>query len=274
MSKTISLDVDIIKANLDTSRIGKEIIIYKSTSSTNDIAAEYAKGGEKNDGLAVFAEHQTAGRGRRGNKWFDERNKSVLCSILLFEPQMDLAMPYGIGADMITIAAAAAVAETIGKCGRNDAKIKWPNDILLAGRKTAGILVEASATKSKKKYFILGIGINCHQEKQDFSPELADLATSIDIEIGTVCDRNRIAKRLLVNLDHFFAAAGKNPDEILEKWRSRSMLLGRRVTVEHNGRQWTGNCIGVEPVEGLIIQLQRGGIKMFNAASTTIVKTE
>ena len=262
----VPLDADLIKANLDTGRIGKEIIIYKSTSSTNDIASEYAKGGEKNDGLAVFAEHQTAGRGRRGNKWFDEKNKSVLCSVLLFEPQ--------IGADMITIAAAAAVAETIGKCGRNDAKIKWPNDILLAGRKTAGILVEASATKSKKKYFILGIGINCHQGKQDFSPELADSATSIDIEIGTVCDRNRIAKRLLVNLDHFFAAVGKKPDEILEKWRGRSMLLGRRVTVEHNGRQWTGNCIGVEPVEGLIIQLQRGGIKMFNAASTTIVNGE
>jgi BirA family biotin operon repressor/biotin-[acetyl-CoA-carboxylase] ligase len=266
MSKAISLDVDIIKANLDTSRIGKEIIIYKSTSSTNDIAAEYAKGGEKNDGLVVFAEHQMAGRGRRRNKWFDEKGRSVLCSVLLFESQ--------IIADMITIAAAAAVAETIGKCGKNEAKIKWPNDILLAEKKLAGILVEASATKNKKKYFILGIGINCHQEKQDFNGELADIATSIDIEIGTVCDRNRIAKRLLVNLDHFFAAARENPDEILEKWRGRSMLLGRRVIVEHNGRQWTGNCIGIEPVEGLIIQLQRGGIKMFNAASTTIIETE
>jgi BirA family biotin operon repressor/biotin-[acetyl-CoA-carboxylase] ligase len=265
MSGYISLDADLIKSNLDTGRIGKEIIVYKSTSSTNDIAAEYARGGEKNDGVAVFAEHQTAGRGRRGNKWFDDKGKSVLCSILLFESR--------IGSDMITIAAAAAVAETIGKCGKKEAKIKWPNDILLGGRKIAGILVEAS-TKNKKKYFIVGIGINCNQGKQDFSGELGEIATSIDIESGTVCDRNRIAKRLLVNLDHFLAAAEEKPDEVLEKWRDRSMLLGRRVTVEHNSRQFTGNCIGVEPVEGLIIQLQRGGIKMFNAASTTIVKTE
>jgi len=260
----VPLDADLIKSNLDTGRIGREIIVYKSTSSTNDIAREYAKGGEKNDGLVVFAEHQTAGRGRRGNKWFDDKGKSVLCSVLLFNPQ--------IGPDMITLAAAVAVAEAIDRCGKSEAKIKWPNDILLGGMKTAGILVEASATKNKKKYFIAGVGINCHQQKQDFADELADTATSIDIESGTVCDRNQLAKRLLVNLDHYLAAAAGNPEDIVEKWRSRNMLFGKHITIEHNGKQFTGNCIGIEPAEGLIIQLERGGVKMFDAASTTIIK--
>ena len=261
----IQLDADFIKSNLDTNRIGKEIIFYKSTSSTNNIAAEYAKGGKKNDGLVVFAEHQTAGRGRRGNKWLDDKSKSLLCSVLLFNPE--------IGPDMITFAAAVAVAETIDRCGKNEAKIKWPNDILLGCKKVAGILVEAFCEKSKK-YYIVGIGINCHQQTQDFPAELAEIATSIDIESGMVCDRNGLAKRLIVNFDHILTVAAQNSDEIIEKWRGRNILLNRQITVEHNGKQFTGNCIGIEPAKGLIVQLERGGVKMFDAGSTTIVKSK
>jgi BirA family biotin operon repressor/biotin-[acetyl-CoA-carboxylase] ligase len=257
------LNIDFIKKNLNTDRIGKKIIVYKSTSSTNDIAAEYAKGGRKNDGLVIFAEHQTAGRGRRGNLWYSQPAKSILCSILLCEPE--------IKPDEVVLASAVAVSETIGRCGKCDAKIKWPNDILLDGKKVAGILVESIVVK-KQKFFIVGIGINCHQKKEDFPPELAQMATSIDIQNGIVCNRSSVAKRLLVNLDRYLTDELKNPDEIVEKWKNISILMGKRVTVEHNGKQFTGNCIGIEPTEGLILHLQRGGIKIFDAATTTIVK--
>ena len=260
----IPLDVDFIKANLGTGRIGKEIIVYQSTSSTNDIAAEYAKGGKKNDGLVVFAEYQTAGRGRRGNVWQSQAGKSILCSILLYEPD--------IKPDALVLACGVAVAESVGRCGKDTAKIKWPNDILLDDKKVAGVLVEGISIK-KQKFFIVGIGINCHQKKGDFSDELSQTATSIDIQSSAKCDRNRIAKRLLVNLDHFVAAELKNSEKIVKKWHDLSVLVGRRITVEHNSRQFTGNCIGIEPTEGLIIQLERGGVKMFDAASTTVVKS-
>ncbi len=263
--KHVSLDADFIKANLGTIRIGNRIVIYKSTSSTNDIAAEYAKGGRKNDGLVIFAEYQAAGRGRRANKWLSPAGKSILCSILLYEPD--------IKPDALILACAVAAAETIGRCGKTDAKIKWPNDILLNDKKVAGILVEGISVK-KQKFFIIGIGINCHQKKKDFPDELSRTATSIDVQSGTVCDRNRIAKRLLVNLDHCLAIELKNPDEIVEKWRSQSILLGKHITVEHNGREFTGNCIGIEPTEGLIVQLERGGVRIFDAASTTIVQNQ
>jgi len=253
------LDVDLIKSKLETNRIGKQIIIYKSTASTNDIAREYAKGGEKNDGLVVLAEHQTGGKGRRGNKWFDGKNKSILCSILLFEPS--------IKPDMMAIISAVATAETIGKCRKNDAKIKWPNDVFLADKKTAGILIE-----KKTKFYIIGIGINCHQQIKDLPADLTDSATSIDIQTGVICDRNLLAKRLMFNFERCLEIAKENCDEIVEKWQDKSMLTGRRITVVHNGRQFTGNCLGVEPSEGLILQLERGGVKMFDAASTTIVK--
>lgn len=259
------LDVDFIKSDIRTRRIGRKIIVYKSTASTNDIAAGYANVGDENDGLVIFAEHQTAGRGRRGRRWFDKKGKSILCSVLLFNPQT--------GADMMAITVAAAVAETIDRCGRAIAKIKWPNDILLSDRKTAGIMVEAF-TSYEKQYYIAGIGINCHQKTGDFPAELAQTATSIDIESGSVCDRNQLAKRLIVNLDHFLDLAVSDPDEIIKKWQTRSMLPGKRITVEFNGAEFTGNCIGVEPAEGLILQLERGGVRMFHAASTTIVKNK
>lgn len=258
MPQHIALDADFIMSNLDTVRMGRKVIVYKSTSSTNDIAAEYAKAGRKNNGLAIFAEQQTAGRGRRANKWLSQAGKSILCSVLVYDAE--------ISANMITIASAVAVAQAIGKCGNFEAKIKWPNDILLNDKKVAGILVE------KQNCFIIGIGINCHQQQKDFAGELYDIATSVDIQSGAACDRNRIAKRLLVSLDNVLSQTKNNPDDIIERWKSRSILLGRQITVETDGSQFTGNCIGVEPTEGLIIQLQRGGVKIFNAASTTIIQ--
>ncbi|OHB49368.1 MAG: biotin--[acetyl-CoA-carboxylase] ligase [Planctomycetes bacterium GWF2_41_51] len=258
MASFIPLDSDLIKSNLKTNRIGKKVIVYKSTASTNDVARRYADGGEKNDGLAIFAEHQTGGKGRRGNEWFDEKSKSILSSILLFE--------HTIKPDMMALIAAVAVAETIGKCRKNIAQIKWPNDILVADKKLCGILIE-----KKQKFYIIGIGINCHQQKTDFPAELADTATSIDIQTSTISDRNRIAKRLMFNFERCLEIAKENKDEIVEKWLDRSMLTGNRITVEHNGKQFTGICLGVEPSQGLILQLERGGVKMFDAASTSIV---
>jgi BirA family biotin operon repressor/biotin-[acetyl-CoA-carboxylase] ligase len=265
MNQYAALDADVIKSNLNTARVGKEIIVYKSTTSTNDIAAEYAKGGRKNDGLAVFAEQQTAGRGRRSNKWLSQPGKSILCSVLLCDN--------GLSPHMLTITSAVAAAEAIGRCGRAEAKIKWPNDILLSDKKAAGILVEG-ITEANHKFYILGIGINCHQSRNDFSGELSSIATSIDIQSKSLCDRNSIAKRLLVNLDGCLAAALNNPDDIVVKWNSRNMLLSKRSTVEHNGKKFTGNCVGIEPTKGLIVQLERGGIKIFDAASATIIRYE
>ncbi|HBG77562.1 MAG TPA: biotin--[acetyl-CoA-carboxylase] ligase [Phycisphaerales bacterium] len=256
------LDADAIKSNLNAERIGREIIIYKSTSSTNDIAAQYANGGGKNDGVVVLAEQQTAGRGRRANKWLSQTGKSILCSVLIRDN--------GISSDIIPLVSAVAVAETVGKYA--DAKIKWPNDIFLADRKVAGILIDG-IVRAGQKFYVIGIGINCHQRREDFVGELRDTATSIDIQTGGVCDRNKVAAELLTNLEHYLAAASDNPASIIEKWQSRNMLSGKKITVEYNGERFTGNCIGIEPTEGLIIQLECGVVRTFDAAFTTVVKS-
>jgi BirA family transcriptional regulator, biotin operon repressor / biotin---[acetyl-CoA-carboxylase] ligase len=252
------LDVDEIQANLKTRRIGRKILVFNNTSSTNDAARRYIAS-KNSDGLTIFAEEQTSGRGRAGNKWFSKRCESILCSIILSENN--------INPELLSLTCAVAVADAIGK----SAKIKWPNDIMINGKKAAGILLEAVSNENNNTY-IIGIGINCHQNKDSFPEELHSIATSIDIENKTVCDRVRLAKRLLSSLDYWLEAAGKNNKKIIENWQKLSIQLGHHITFSFNKKRFSGNCIGIDPEKGLVLQLDSGGIRMFDAAHTTIVK--
>ena len=266
------LDPDKIKANLNTKHIGGKILVYHSTSSTNDIAAEYAKN-KLNDGLVVFAEEQTAGRGRTGNKWFSGRADSILCSIVLIENN--------INAELLSLTCAVAVAETIGKAGKSRAKIKWPNDIMLNGKKVAGILLESKSLPIadsglrdlKSKIYIVGIGINCHQKAESLPAELRKTATSIDAESHSICDRVLLAKRLLSCIDHWIEAARKNNRQIIDRWRELSIQLGHRISVLFNGNKFFGHCIGIDPEKGLILRLDTGAVRMFDAAHTSVIKS-
>jgi BirA family biotin operon repressor/biotin-[acetyl-CoA-carboxylase] ligase len=260
MSKEDLLDPDKIQANLKTKRIGKKVLVYKSTSSTNDIATEYAKK-KNNDGLVIFAEEQNAGRGRAGTKWQSHYADSILCSIILTDCE--------INSELLSLTIAVAVADALGKVGKYEAKIKWPNDIIVNGKKVAGILLESKRAVNRTAY-IVGIGINCHQKKKSFPAELQSAATSIDIESGSTCDRISLAKRLLSSLDEWLEQ--KDKKKVTDQWYKRSILLGHRVTLLYNGKRFTGNCVGLDPEKGLILQLNIGGVRMFQAAHTTVVK--
>lgn len=253
--RTDLLDPDKIRGNLNTLRIGRKVLVYDSTSSTNDVAAEYARNRD-NDGLAIFAEQQTAGRGRGGNKWLSSRSDSILCSVLLTRNELS--------AELLSLTCAVAVAEAIGK----PARIKWPNDILLNGRKVAGILLESKP----QGVCIVGIGVNCHQMTGSFSADLRPAATSIDIETKSVTDRISLARRLLISLDHWLDPAATPGEKVVERWRNLSIQLGHRVELVYGGRRFAGNCIGIDPEEGMIVQLDRGGRRMFDAAHTTIAR--
>jgi len=262
MSKLDALDCDKIKTNLKTKLIGKEIIVYDSTSSTNDIAAEYAKN-KKNNGLVIFTEQQTFGRGRAGNKWLTGRADSILCSILLTESKLN--------GELLSLACAVATAEAIDKIGPSHANIKWPNDIILNGKKLAGILLESKVDNGRKSY-IIGIGINCHQTKDSFPDQLQQTATSIDIESKTTCDRISLTKRLLTSIDYWLETAQQSSEKVIERWTSLSILLNQRITLTCNGRKFTGNCTGISPEKGLILRLDTGSVRFFPAAHTSILR--
>lgn len=256
------LDPDLIQANLKTQCVGRKVLVYDRTASTNDVAAEYARN-PANSGLVVFAEEQTAGRGRGGAKWHSASGHSLLFSLLL----TDCAA----SGELLSLTCAVAVAEAVGRVGPCYAQIKWPNDILLAGKKLAGILVE-SRQSGEGKAHIIGIGINCHQMPDDFPPDLREIATSLDLAGGARCNRVTVARRVLTSLDHWLATAERDSKQVTDTWSHLSTQLGQRVIVSCNRKQFTGNCIGVDPEKGLILQLDRGGVRMFDAAHTTVVR--
>ena len=263
MNEFERLDVDVIEAALEGGLVGRKVVVYDSTASSNDIAWEYA-GGDDNNGLCVFAEAQTAGRGRMGNTWLSDKGKSLLCSILLLGCQCQ--------AELLTLVSAVAAAEAIGDCAGKAAKIKWPNDVIIRGKKIAGILLESRSGKNGNDY-VIGIGINCHQDEEFFTKnELQQPASSVDIQCGAVIDRNRLAGKLLASFDKWLVIAQTNQDEVARQWQNLSSLLGHRVTLNCDRRKFTGNCIGVDPARGLILQLEKGGVRMFDAAHTTIIK--
>jgi BirA family biotin operon repressor/biotin-[acetyl-CoA-carboxylase] ligase len=119
---------------------------------------------------------------------------------------------------------------------------------------------------------VIGIGINCHQTAESFPPDLQMTATSLDLVSGTRCQRVTVAKRVLTSLDHWLRVAERNGKQVIDTWSRLSTQLGQRVTLSCNKRRFTGNCIGVDPEKGLILQLDRGGVRIFDAAHTHIVK--
>lgn len=258
MSLRDKLDPDKIKANLKVKCIGREIVVYNSTSSTQAVAAEYAKAKE-NNGLVIFTEQQTAGKGRSGAQWLSGRSDSLLCSIVLTDCKLN--------GELMSLTSAVAVAEAVG----GGAKIKWPNDIIIKDKKVGGILLESKPVGGHIAH-IIGIGVNCQQKKTSFSKELRSIATSLQIETGAAIDRTSLAKRLLTSMDHWLVTAEKNSKKVTRQWQKLSIQLGHRVTVIFNGKKFTGNCIGIDPQKGLILQLDRGGIRMFDAAHTSIAK--
>jgi BirA family biotin operon repressor/biotin-[acetyl-CoA-carboxylase] ligase len=187
-----------------------------------------------------------------------------LCSIFLTD--------YQYSPELLTLASAVAVAQAINRRCQLDARLKWPNDIIIRGKKVAGILLESRITGGRIDY-VIGVGINCHQREDFFQKhEFQMPPTSIDIESSTFVDRNSLAAELLASFDEWLTTAQTGSEKIIDTWHRLSSQLGHRVTVEYNQKRFSGNCIGVDPAEGLILQLDDGGVRMFDAAHTTIVK--
>ena len=207
MTESDRLNVDIIKNGIGKALVGQEVLVFHSTASTNDTAWRYSKD-SNNDGITIFAEKQTAGRGRRGNKWFSPSGQSILCSILLLN--LDLQV------EILSLIAAVAVGEAISNIGVMGVQLKWPNDIMIGGKKVAGILVESKPRKGKYDC-VIGIGINCHQNENFFNDnKLQKPATSIDITLKKHINRNELAGLLLQSLDNWLSIAKKDSKRIIE----------------------------------------------------------
>jgi len=177
--------------------IGREIIVLEQTGSTNDAILQIANANSK-EGLVVFAEHQTAGRGQRGNRWESAAGKGLWFSILL-RPKIDLA-----SSPQLTAWAAEAVSGAIQNEFSLTPTIKPPNDVQIDGRKIAGVLVEMRAQEKAAHLAIAGIGVNVNQSREDFPKELQSRAISLAMALGKQIDRQSFAVALLRKLDRTY----------------------------------------------------------------------
>jgi len=186
-----------LQADLASGVIGREIIVLEQTGSTNDAILQTANANSK-EGLVVFAEHQTAGRGQRGNRWESAAGKGLWFSILL-RPKIDLA-----SSPQLTAWAAEAVSGAIQNEFSLTPTIKLPNDVQIEGRKIAGVLVEMRAQEKAAHLAIAGIGVNVNQSREDFPKELQSSAISLAMVLRKQIDRQSFAVALLRKLDRTY----------------------------------------------------------------------
>jgi BirA family biotin operon repressor/biotin-[acetyl-CoA-carboxylase] ligase len=232
---------------LDTAHLGRRVLVFDTLDSTSNHAATLAAD-PGNAGVVVLADEQTAGRGQHGRSWVCPGHAGILMSVLLFPPP-PVRRPA-----LLTAWAAVSVCETILKTTAVQARIKWPNDVLIHGRKVCGILIEqARAT-------IVGIGLNVLQTADSFReaglPEAGSLAVFSDHPL----DRHDIARRLIVELDERYGqlCAGEL-GELEACWKWRLGLLGRRVAAECPGAVHRGRLVEVG-FTGLQLETEEGSV--------------
>ena len=232
------------------SRLGCAILRYDSLPSTNDLAREMAEQ-DAPEGVAVLAREQTRGRGRQGRAWVSTAGHGLYLSVIL-RPPLEPAK-----AMIITLAAAAAVAETLSTDYAVAVDIKWPNDIHARGRKISGILIESAIEKSKLQYAILGVGVNLGQ--RDFAGELREVATSLLIESGRRVTPDEMALPLLARLEAWYRIALRQPAAVIARWQQLSSYAeGCAVRIENGDYTIEGVTRGLAPSGALIIETANG----------------
>jgi len=264
---TCRLCPDQIEHGLKTRGIGRRIAVWNRVGSTNDLAAR-AGSTPANDGLVVLAEEQTAGRGQRGRIWTAPARSSILMSVLLFPPSR---LPFSAfedtgGSAWLTALAAVATAELVSDFTGCDARIKWPNDVRVEGRKIAGILVERALAPGPFGYsdgdgaprprgVVIGIGLNVNLDIDTVSAELGTRITSLAaLRGGSELDRSELARSLIERLDQWYwDVLTSGPAALSGPWSARSEHLGSMVKVVTPGDQLCGRIIDLDLLRGLTL---------------------
>ena len=236
-----------ITQNLNTEFIGRRLFIYDETDSTN----ERAKASGEIEGSVFIAEVQNHGKGSRGRGWVSPRGTGIWHSILL-KPDIPPSE-----VSQITLVAGLAVCKAIGM----DAKIKWPNDIVIGTKKVCGILTEMSAETDMVHYVVCGIGINVNTEK--FDAEIKHRATSMYIESGDKQIRNDIIARELNYFEYYykkFLEGGLGA--ILDEYKENCVTIGRDVTVIYKKENVTGKAVDIDENGALVVETADGTIRV------------
>ncbi len=228
-------------------RFGHPIYLFQEIGSTNDEAKRLAQGGGR-EGLIVVAEEQTAGRGRAGRRWLTPPGAAIAFSLIL-RPALPAAR-----AARLTMLAGASVCDAIEQTTSLRADLKWPNDVLIAGRKVAGILSESAVQGERLEYAVVGLGLNVSS-----APPPAEVdypATSLQAEAGREVDRLKLLRAILARLEARYPSLAD--ESLYHDWRARLTLMNQAITVRTEHGDHSGRAQGVDPDGALLFRLDSG----------------
>jgi BirA family biotin operon repressor/biotin-[acetyl-CoA-carboxylase] ligase len=261
------LHADDLLARLGATRVvGRDIRVFEETTSTNDVIEKLARDGVK-EGVVVFAESQTRGRGRLGRRWLSPARKGLWFSVLL---RPDLRPPQ---ATQLTVASATALVRALERETGLKPEVKWPNDILVRGRKVAGILTELSAELDRIRHVILGIGVDVNLNPGEFPPDLRKLATSLKAEAGRAIPRPALAVAILRELDEDYARVGAGRfAAVADEWEAQCSTLGHQVVIRVGERQVRGRAESLSEDGALLLRTDHGHLERISGGDLALEK--
>ena len=257
------LTEETIQNQIHTEWAGQQLVVFSETDSTNDQAKKLAEEGA-GQGLLVVSDSQTAGKGRRGRSWESRVGEGIFMTLLL---KPDIAPG---NASMLTLVMALAVRAGIRQVTGIDTQIKWPNDVVLNGKKLVGILTEMSAQMNYIEYLVTGIGINANL--REFPEELEDKATSLQKEIGHKVNRSALIAECMEKIEENYEIFVKTQDlsGLMAAYQEALVNQDQQVRVLEPGHEYTGVARGINAMGELLVEKEDGTITEVYAGEVSV----
>ncbi len=252
--------------HFDTELIGRRVLVYDSVDSTLSLGAALAASEEDTDGLILIADHQSAGRGQYGRTWTSRPGSSLLMSVIV-RPPTELRRPV-----ILTAWVAVAIADAVKTLTGAQARLKWPNDLLVTEKKICGILIEQSSSAGALTT-IAGTGLNLTQTAEEFAQANLPSATSLGIISGGAIDTRAAAGVVIRKLDREYSRLCAGESSAVEtEWKRRTGLLGRQVVIEHLGGASTTGRLRDMSFDGLELEDPAGFVSVVAPESVAHVR--
>jgi BirA family biotin operon repressor/biotin-[acetyl-CoA-carboxylase] ligase len=255
---------DLISRLGEAKVIGRDIRVFRETPSTNDLIDKCARDGLK-EGIVIFSESQSKGRGRLGRKWISPAKKGLWFSILLRPPLRPQETT------QLTVLSATALRRAIEMQTGLRIEIKWPNDILVREKKVAGILTELYAELDRVNYVILGIGVNVNLAASDFTPEVRKVATSLQIEMGKPVSRPELAVNILRELEQDYTRL-RDGDfaQVADEWERHCTTIGQEIVIRAGEGRLRGVAESLGDDGALLLRSEHGHLERVMGGDVTV----
>jgi BirA family biotin operon repressor/biotin-[acetyl-CoA-carboxylase] ligase len=258
----IMLNKETITDSLKTQRMGHTVFAFDSIDSTNTFAKSLDRTVAPHGSL-VIAEEQTAGRGRLQRNWVSAHGENLLFSVILY-PEFDTEKMA-----LLPFAGSLAVSDAVEAVTELSVTCKWPNDVLINGKKVCGMLLESTSGPSGIERIVLGIGLNVNQT--EFPPELLYKASSLQLEAGVTVDRLKLLQSVLEALELRYEQLSSFPSgRLLNDWKSKALLFGKKILVLEGEFSYTATALDVAEDGSLIIRTEEGGTRNLFAGDVSL----